>query len=272
MTQSDAGTVVAIASAKGGVGKTTTAINLGSALTIAAERRVVLVDMDLAMANILDFLNLDLSPSADTTLHDVLAGSGNVSDSIYEAPGGIDVLPSGPRLDEYAETDPDTLVPVLDELRADYEIVIVDTGAGLSYETILPIALADAVLLVSTPRLAAVRDTRKTLKLAHRIGTPPIGLVLVKDGTGDAPAPAQIADTFEVPLCGHIPADEAVPAAQDAGVPIFAHAFASPAAKAYWNTAEKADHQLATIAVQSPSGSESSSDLSGFIEGTGAGS
>ncbi len=213
MTQSDPGTVVAVASAKGGVGKTTTAINLGSALTIAAERNVVLVDMDLAMANILDFLQLDLSLATDPTLHDVLAESVDVSDAIYKAPGGIDVVPSGPRLEEYAETDPDTLVPVIEELKAQYEIVLVDTGAGLSYETILPIALADAILLVSTPRLAAVRDTRKTLKLTHRVSTPPLGIVLAKDGTGKAPEPSQIAETFDIPLCGHIPADEAIPAA-----------------------------------------------------------
>lgn len=233
------GAVIAIAGAKGGVGKTTTTLNLGSAAVMVNDWSVVAVDLDLAMANFLDFINTDVDADTGTTLHDILAGSHSVKDAIYEADGGIHVIPSGPNLEGYAAADPGKIRDVVTSLREEYDLVLLDTAAGVSYETLLPLGLADTVVLVSTPRLAAVRDTEKTRILADRLNANVAGVVFVRSGTGSAPGVEQLADFLNVDLLGHIPEDEAIPESQDQGVPVLVYELASPSAKAYWDTAKR---------------------------------
>ena len=232
------GVVYAIASAKGGVGKTTTSINVGAGL--AANRGSVLViEVDLAMANILDFLALDFDPDHDPSLHTVLEDKADPASAIYRVNEGLDVMPSGPDLEGFAASKPQRLGSVVEALREQYDFILLDTGAGLSYETLLPLGLANAVVLVSTPRLAAVRDTKKTKDLTKRIGGEVAGIVFTKSGTGSAPPPDRIAKFLEVEAIGHVPDDPAVPGAQDRGIPVIAHDIASPAARAYLDIAEK---------------------------------
>ena len=231
------GRVYAVAGAKGGVGKTTTSLNLGAALA-AAGRSAVVVELDLAMANFADFLALDVDPETDTTVHDVLAGDAAVADAVYDAPGGFSVVPSGTTLDGFAKTDVDGVGDVLLTLREEYEVVLLDTGAGLSHETLLPLALADETLLVSSPRVASVRDAEKTKQLADRVGGTVAGVVFVRSGTGNSPPVDRIADFLDVPMFGHVPEDGSVPASQDAGRPVVADAPDSEAAAAYVAIAE----------------------------------
>lgn len=238
------GTALAVASAKGGVGKTTTSINLAAAFA-RDDLSVIVVEADLAMANVVDFLRLDVDFDADEpTLHDVLAGTVSVETAIYEAPGGIDVLPSDVDLDGYAAADPDRLPDVIETLRASYDVTIVDTGAGLSSATVVPLGAADRVVLVSTPRVASVRDTKKTIDLAERAGGQVEGVVFSKSGTGTAPPVQRIAMFLSVDLLGHIPDDPSVPESQDAGSPVVTYRPASPAASAYRDLAGRLGRRL----------------------------
>lgn len=118
-------------------------------------------------------------------------------------------------------------------LSSDYEYVLIDVGAGLSRETLLPMAIADETIIVSTPRVASVRDAKKTTGLVERVDGSVAGVVFVKSGTGRAPEPDRIASFLEVDLLGHVPEDGAVPASQDAGKPVVTHAPDSEAARAY---------------------------------------
>ncbi|MFB6193784.1 MAG: P-loop NTPase, partial [Halobaculum sp.] len=211
------------------VGKTTTALNLASALG-ADGRAVVVVEADLATANAVDFLDVSLDRA---TLHDVLAGEARVADATYPAPGGFDIVPSGTSLAGFADSDVDRFPAVIDELRPRYDTVVIDTGAGVSKETVVPTGVAEATILVSTPRVAAVRDADKTRSVADRAGAPVGGLVLNRSGTGRSPPPERIAGFLETELLGHVPQDETVTVAQDAGVPVVAYAPDSAAAEAY---------------------------------------
>lgn len=218
------------------MGKTTTSLNLAAALSDVGP--TVVVEFDLAMANSADFLAIDCTPDIDPTLHDVLADTETVRSATYPAPGGFDIVPSGTTLDGYAETKPHRIAPVVKALGAEYEYVLIDVAAGLSRETLLPMAVADETLIVSTPRVAAVRDAKKTTGLVNRVGGTVAGVIFVKSGTGSAPNPDRIASFLEVDLLGHVPEDDAVPASQDAGRPVVTHAPESQAALAYRDAVE----------------------------------
>lgn len=219
---------LAVAGAKGGVGKTTTSINLGAALANAG-LSVLVVETDLAMANVVDFLRFE----PKETLHEVLAGEAAPAAAICEVPGGFEVLPSGTTVEGFVDADVTELPGVLEAVEADYDVVVFDTGAGVSHESLLPLGLADRTLVVSSPRVASVRDASKTAELAERLGGEVAGVLFSKSGTGRSPPPEQIASYLELPLLGHVPEDPAVPDAQDSGRPVVTAAPESPAARAY---------------------------------------
>lgn len=255
------GRVIAVASAKGGVGKTTTSINLAAAL-VEHGKSVVVVEADLAMANVVDFLKLDMKLDAgNPTLHEVLAGEVAVERAIYSAPGGIDVVPSGVDLDGFMAADPKRLAAAVGRLRDDYDVVIIDTGAGVSGATVVPLRIADEVVLVSTPRVASVRDTKKTIDIAERVGGHVVGVVFTKSGSGTAPPVERISAFLGVDLLGHVPEDANVPESQDAGTPVVTYRSASPAASAYLDIAGRLVGRLGLDDADA-----------GFVFDTGAGS
>ncbi|MFC7081804.1 AAA family ATPase [Halorussus caseinilyticus] len=207
-------TVYAIASGKGGVGKTTTAINLGAMLADRGHS-VVVVDTDLGMANLADFLDFEIETP---TLHEVLAGEAEFDDAIYRAPGDIDVLPSATDIEAFVKSDPANLQTVVEDLREEYDYVLLDTGAGVSYDTLVPLALADGVLLVATPDVASVRDTAKTGELAERVESEVTGAVLTQRSS-DILNADDVEATLGTDVLAVIPQDEAVPMGIDAGRP-----------------------------------------------------
>jgi len=230
--------VYTIAGAKGGVGKTTSSINLGTLLAAAGYSTVV-VEMDLAMANIVDFLDVDIDTDEDATFHDVLAGNASVTEAMYETDADLSIVPSGTTLEGYADTDLDRLPGLVETLRWHHDIVLLDTPAGLSEETIQPLKLADDVLLVSTPRVASIRNVSNTKELAERVEAPVRGLILTKSGTGASPGADEISEFLDVELLGHVPEDDAVPHSQDSGVPVVQNAPSSGAAIAYERISEQ---------------------------------
>ncbi|MFA9417689.1 cell division ATPase MinD [Natrinema sp. HArc-T2] len=222
-------TVYAIASGKGGVGKTTTTVNLGTALAEAGER-VAIVDTDLGMANLAGFVSL--SPDS-TTLHDVLAGVASTDDATYQLADNIVAIPSGTNLDDYAETSPERLRDVVADLRSQFDYVFLDVGAGISHETVLPLGLADAVVLVSTPEPAAIHDTKKTIELTERSGGDVAGLVLTRTRPDSDISHDDLADRLEVSLLGAIPEDPAARESVYAGTPLVVYEPDGPASVAY---------------------------------------
>ncbi len=155
--------VVAVTSGKGGVGKTFLSANLGAALARQGQR-VLVLDADLGLANLDVILNL----AAKATLHDLFTGRVTLDEAIWPAPGGFSVLLAGSGLIEYSRLTPelrDKLLGVIDELRRRFDLVILDTGAGLSDVVRFTISLADEVMLVTTPEPTALADAYATVKV-----------------------------------------------------------------------------------------------------------
>ncbi|MFQ3477185.1 P-loop NTPase [Halonotius sp. F2-221B] len=219
--------VFAVASAKGGVGKTTTTANVGAILAETGAD-VVVIDGDISMANLGATLGIESPP---TTLHDVLRGDATPSEATYEGPGGVYVVPGDTALSSYASADPEELPSVLrTHSQADY--VLIDVGAGVSHETGLPLSLADEVLLVSTPERDALRDTEKTRQLTEELGGTVAGAVITRT-EASTPVSELATGTLAAPVLGSIPEDEAVRDSVAVGEPLSTYAPHSPAAEAY---------------------------------------
>jgi septum site-determining protein MinD len=220
------GTVLAVTSGKGGVGKSTTALNLGAALN-ADGHAVALIDADLGMANIGDLLEV----RTESTLHDVLAGRSDVDSAVVSGQAAMDVVPGGRDLTAYAEADPGRLPGVLATLAESYEYVVVDTGAGLGYADVVPVEAADEVILVTTPTDPAVGDTAKLAAFSDRVDARIRGVVVTR--ANEATDAEAVATNIGADLLGVVPEDPRVPGSADAGVPLERHAPDSPASVAY---------------------------------------
>lgn len=195
--------VCTVAGGKGGVGRTTTAVNMGVLLEEEGYSTVV-VDADLAMANVDETLGIE----PNRTLHDVLAGDATVTDALTEASGGLSVLAGGWELEAYADADPAELSRVIETVRADFDVVLIDTSAGIDHETSVALGIADGIILVTTATDVAVRDTRKIAGLAERVDGNLVGVV-VTHCRDDADI-TEVRERLEPPVLGGIPYDETV--------------------------------------------------------------
>jgi septum site-determining protein MinD len=219
--------VFAVASAKGGVGKTTTTANVGAMLA-ATGADVVVVDGDIGMANLGAALGIDTPAN---TLHDVLSGTATPSEATYEGPNGVFVVPGETALSAYAEADPGELQSVINvHSQADY--VLIDVGAGISHETSLPLSIADEVLLVSTPQRDALQDTEKTRQLTDQLGGTVAGAVITR-AEQSTPVSEIVIGTLGTEILATVPEDAAVPDALAVGEPLTDYAPRSPAAEGY---------------------------------------
>ncbi len=222
-----AGYVCTIAGGKGGVGKTTTAVNVGAGLQELGYD-VAVVDADLGMAN----LGSMLSVEPDRSVHEILSGNAAVSEALTDAPGGLTVIAGEQSLDAFADADPAKLRKVIKTLRAAYDVVIIDTGAGLSHEVAVPLGLADGIVLVTTPDEVAVGDTAKTAQLADRIDGNVIGGIINR--VTRHTDVAEINDRLDFPLLAVIPDDPQATHEE----PLVRNEPESPAADAYFRLTE----------------------------------
>lgn len=159
---------VLVTGGKGGVGKSTLAANLG--VQLAQEgRKVLVVDLDLGLANLNVILGLDSGP----TVEDALEGNATLADCIRKGPGGVDVLVGGSGNERMAALDQERrelFLEGLRELSCDYELVLGDSAAGIGSDVLHFAALADRVLVVTTPELPALTDAYGLIKALDQFG------------------------------------------------------------------------------------------------------
>jgi flagellar biosynthesis protein FlhG len=157
--------IIAVTSGKGGVGKTSFAVNLAVAFAQLG-RRVLLFDADLGMANV----HIYAGVTPKTTLLEVVDGRASLQEVIMPGPGGTHLIcgSSGVgRLSDLSLLGLESLGRELLRAAADFDVLIIDTGAGISAAVTHFLSLAQDSVVVATPALASALDAYGVIKLAH---------------------------------------------------------------------------------------------------------
>lgn len=198
---------ITVISGKGGVAKTTTAINLGVALNMFG-KDITVVDANLTTPNVGLYLG---APVVPINLHHVLQGKHEIVDAMYMLPSGIKMVPASIALHDMNGIKPENLKHVLKGLDKRSDIVIIDGAAGLGREALAALECADDVLIVTNAELPAITDALKTIKLAEEMGKPVLGVVLTKSRADELDVSVRNVETIlEKPVLAVIPFDEAV--------------------------------------------------------------
>ncbi len=165
---------IAVVSGKGGVGKTTTTINLGQALTNLG-KKVVLVDGNLVTPNLALHLGL-ISPEG--TLNKFMRKEKSLKEVLYLHECGISMIPASPSYSEFQKTNPQKLDKVFEHLNKVADIILVDAPSGLGYEVSQILKNSDEALIIVSPTLSSVMDGLKTIQLAKSYNNTITGAVL----------------------------------------------------------------------------------------------
>lgn len=218
-----AGVVLTITSGKGGVGKTTTSANLGTALAMAGQR-VVVVDADLGLRNLDIVMGLESRIVYNVVdvieercpLHQALVRDKRV-DELY-------LLPASQTRDKYAVT-PEQMVAVCQQLQQMADYVLIDSPAGIESGFRNAVAPANEVFIVTTPEVSALRDADKVIYLLERDVKIEPRLIINRYNPrlvrrGDMLSRKDILDILSIDLLGIVPDDDSIVASTNKGRPI----------------------------------------------------
>lgn len=228
--------VIVITSGKGGVGKTTTTANVGTGLAQLG-KKVVLIDTDIGLRN-LDVV-MGLENRIVYNLVDVVEGNcrpkqAMIKDKKYP---NLFLLPSAQTRDKTSVT-PEQMKALTEELRDDFDYIILDCPAGIEQGFKNAIAGADRALIVTTPEVSAIRDADRIIGLLESEDFKKIHLIvnrirmdMVKKG--DMMSVEDVLDILAIDLIGVVPDDESIVIATNEGEPVVGKD--TQAGKAYAN-------------------------------------
>lgn len=212
--------VITITSGKGGVGKTTTTANLGTALAMGGAR-VAVVDADIGLRNLDIVLGLENRIVYD--LVDVIEGRARLRQALIKDKRFPDLclLPAAQTRDKEAVSRDDMLM-LTNQLRAEFDYVLIDCPAGIESGFRNAIAGADEILIVTTPEVSAVRDADRIIGLveASEKSHPRLILNRIKPkmvNRGEMMSVEDVLQILAIDLVGAVPDDEAIVTATNRG-------------------------------------------------------
>ena len=228
--------VIVVTSGKGGGGKTTTSANVGTGLA-KLNKKVVLIDTDIGLRN-LDVV-MGLENRIVYNLVDVIEGNCRIKQALIKDKRypGLYLLPSAQTKDKNA-VSPEQMKALTEELKEEFDYIILDCPAGIEQGFKNAIAGADRALIVTTPEVSAIRDADRIIGLleANEIGRTDlivnrIRMDMVKKG--DMMSIEDVVDILSIPLIGAVPDDENIVISTNQGDPLVGSD--TMAGKAYMN-------------------------------------
>ncbi|MDX8390001.1 MAG: MinD/ParA family protein [Mariprofundaceae bacterium] len=155
--------VIAISSGKGGVGKSFFSVHL-AARAVEKGQRVLLLDADFGLANV----DIMLGITSTGTIQQVVDGEMTMNEIIVRSSQGIDVIPGGSGFHELSAISPMQQRMLLDEMEllgADYDLVLIDTAAGIGDNVLYFVSSAESALVVLTPDPTSLTDAYALIKV-----------------------------------------------------------------------------------------------------------
>lgn len=235
------GEVIVITSGKGGVGKTTTVANVGTALALDS-KRVVLVDADIGLRNLDLVMGLENRIVFD--LVDVVEGrcklrNALVKDKRFE---GLFLLPAAQTRDK-SSVKPEQMLKLCEQLRKEFDFSIIDCPAGIEQGFNNAVIGADRAIVITTPEVSAVRDADRVIGLleSKELRDPKLLINRIKIEMvkrGDMMSIEDVEDILAVNLIGIVPDDEKIVVSTNRGEPVVTDQ-KSVAGQAYRNIARR---------------------------------
>jgi septum site-determining protein MinD len=236
------GEVFVITSGKGGVGKTTTVANLGTGLAMEG-RRVTLIDADIGLRNLDVVMGLENRIVYD--LVDVVEGRCRLKQALIRDKrfDSLYLLPAAQTRDKNA-VSPEQMKKLCDELKEEYDYILVDCPAGIEQGFRNAIAGADSALIVTTPEVSAVRDADRIIGLleAAELSNPRLIINRIRPDMvkrGDMMDIDDILEILAIELLGVIPDDEKIIVSTNRGEPVVTGANGSLSGQAYRNISKR---------------------------------
>ena len=215
--------VIVITSGKGGVGKTTTVANIGTGLAMLG-KKVVVVDTDIGLRN-LDVV-LGLENRIVYNLVDVINGSCRLRQALIKDKRHPELclLPSAQTKDKSA-VSPEQMIKLTDDLREQFDYILLDCPAGIEQGFRNAIAAADQAIVVTTPEVSAIRDADRIIGLLEADGMRKIDLVLNRIRVdmverGEMMSIEDVLEILAINLLGAIPDEESIVVAANHGEPV----------------------------------------------------
>ena len=232
--------VIVITSGKGGVGKTTSTANIGTGLAKLG-KSVVMIDTDIGLRN-LDVV-MGLENRIVYNLVDVVEGNCRMKQALIKDKrySNLYLLPSAQTRDKTA-VNPEQMKKLIDELRPEFDYILLDCPAGIEQGFKNAIAAADRALIVTTPEVSAIRDADRIIGLLEANDIHKINLIvnrlrmdMVK--RGDMMSIEDVIDILAIDLIGAVPDDEHIVIATNQGEPLAGDS--SLAGTAYMNICKR---------------------------------
>ena len=215
--------VIVITSGKGGVGKTTTSANIGTGLALLG-RRTVMIDTDIGLRN-LDVV-MGLENRIVYNLVDVVEGNCRMKQALIRDKRypNLYLLPSAQTRDKSA-VNPEQMMKLTDDLRDDFDYILLDCPAGIEQGFKNAVAGADRALVVTTPEVSAIRDADRIIGLLENYEMKSIHLIVNRIRPdmvrrGDMMSVDDVMDILSIPLLGAIPDDEEIVISANQGEPL----------------------------------------------------
>lgn len=236
------GRVIVITSGKGGVGKTTSTANIGTALALQG-KKVCLMDMDIGLRNLDVILGLENRIIYDVVdvvegrakLHQAVIKDKRFNDNLY-------LLPAAQHADKHAINE-EQMIELVGELKEDYDYVIIDCPAGIEQGFKNSIAAADEAILITTPEISAIRDADRIIGLLEQsnVEGPKLVINRIRKSMmldGDVMDIDEITRHLSVDLLGIILEDDQVVRSSNKGNPVVLNPD-HPSSQGYRNIARR---------------------------------
>ncbi len=230
--------VIGILSGKGGVGKTTTVANVGTALASQFKKNVIIVDCNITTSHLSLYLGMYYSP---VTLNQVLTGEAKIHEAIYDyhVPG-LRVIPASLSLKDLRGVDVSKLKKTIRKLTGEADIVLLDAAPGLGREAMSTMRASDEVLFISTPFVPSTMDIIKCHQVALEVGVKPIGIMLNMVGKERYELSVdEVEQLAELPVTISVPMDKNVLRSLALKSPDVLFDQSSPASRQFFNLAGK---------------------------------